>query len=448
MAGQRMQFPIGGKNKDELMAAMQKLKNADANYEKGRTWSLVYYAGEELTELVKQAYNMFFHENALNPTAFPSLRQFESEITAMAAHMLGGDEQVVGNMTSGGSESVMMTVKTARDWARKVRPEVTEPEMLLPITAHPAFMKAAHYFNVKPIHIPITEDYRADAVAARELVTSNTILIVGSAPAYPHGVVDPIVKLAALAQENHILCHVDACLGGFMLPFVRELGYPMPAFDFQVPGVTSISADIHKYGYAAKGASVILYRNRELRMHQLFAYPDWPGGAFISPSMSGTRPGGAIAAAWAVMNYLGKEGYVALAKSTMETTEALMKGIEAIPGLYILGKPNMSVFAFASQTHNVLVLADLMESYGWHMDRQHSPDCLHFMVTPAHEGIVDVFLGDLQKAVTLMETDSEVASQAGSAAMYGMVGTLPDRGMVRDFLLNMLDEFGTYKSSE
>jgi sphinganine-1-phosphate aldolase len=390
---------------------------------------------------------MFFHENALNPTAFPSLRQFESEVTAMAADMLGGDEHVVGNLTSGGSESVMMAVKTARDWARKARPEITQPEMLLPITAHPAFMKAAHYFDVKPVHISVASDYRADAEAARSLVTDDTILIVGSAPAYPHGVIDPIEELAALAQEKNILCHVDACLGGFMLPFVSELGYPLPAFDFQVLGVTSMSADIHKYGYAAKGASVVLYRNRELRLHQLFAYPDWPGGAFISPSMTGTRPGGAIAAAWAVIHFLGKEGYVEIARSTMRTTEALMQGIAAIPGLQILGKPHMSVFAFASDRHNVLVLADLMESYGWHMDRQHSPDCLHFMVTPAHEGIVDVFLSDLQKAVTLAETDPEVANRAGSAAMYGMVGAMPDRGMVRDFLLQMLDDFGTYKKA-
>jgi len=257
---------------------------------------------------------LFFSENALNPTVFPSLRRMETEVVAMTAALLGGDEHTVGNMTSGGTESLLMAVLTAREWGRAHKPDVQAPEMVLPATAHPAFEKAAHYFGVRPVHVPVGPDLRADVERMRAAITPRTVLLVGSAPSYPHGVVDPIVEIAQVAQEHGLLCHVDACVGGFELPFLRRLGYPVPDFDFQVPGVTSMSADLHKYGYAAKGASVVLYRDSALRRHQFFAYTDWPGGVYASATLAGTRPAGPIAAAWAVLHYLGEEGYLALAE--------------------------------------------------------------------------------------------------------------------------------------
>jgi glutamate/tyrosine decarboxylase-like PLP-dependent enzyme len=332
-----------------------------------------------------------------------------------------------------------MAVKSAREKARAERPEINRPEMVVPETAHPAFEKAAHYLDVKAVHIPVGEDFRADVEATHSAVNDNTILIVGSAPQFPQGVVDPIPELAAIAKEKGIPCHVDACLGGFILPWLRKLGYPVPDFDFAVDGVTSISADIHKYGFAAKGASCILYRDDALRKRQYFAYADWCGGIYVSPSMTGTRPGGAIAAAWATLQHFGQEGYLELAKKIMDTSEKLKAGIAEIPGLRILGDPVMGVFAFDLEKGNVFVLGDEMEQRGWHLDRVQSPPALHLMVTPPHADIVDSFLQDLR------ETSAEVAARgddgvAGMAAVYGMVASLPDRSQAKEFAVDFLNQ--------
>jgi len=432
-----MKLPSTGASRAAIADEMERARTGDADHRHARTFSLVYHAGDDVLEVAREAYVRFFSENALNPMAFPSLRGFERDVVSMTLDLLHAPAGSAGSMTSGGSESLLMAVKTARDWARATRPEVTRPEMLLPVTAHPALEKAAHYFDVVPVHIPVGPDFRADVKAAERLVSQSTILVVASAPAYPHGVIDPVAPLAELAQRHGALCHVDACLGGFLLPFVERLGRPLPAFDFRVPGVTSMSADIHKYGFAAKGASLVLYRTRELRRHQYFVYPDWPGGLYGSPSMTGTRPGGAIAAAWAVLRYLGEEGYVRLARTTMETTDALRRGIAAVPGLSILGEPDLSVLAFASSTVDVYMLADRMEQHGWKLDRQQLPPCLHLMVTPAHAAVVEPFLADLRVAVAELAETKPVPE--GAAAMYGMFGASPDRGVVGSFILDFMD---------
>jgi len=351
--------------------------------------------------------------------------------------------------------------------------------MTLPITAHPAFEKAAHYFNVKPIHTPARADFRADVAAVRDAITPRTVLIVGSAPSYPHGVIDPISDLARVAREHEILFHVDACVGGFLLPFARRLGYPIPPFDFSVDGVTSISADLHKYGYTAKGASVILYHHKKIRRHQLFAYTDWAGGVYASPTIGGTRPGGAIAAAWAVMNYLGEEGYLALTDQVMKTATRLRDGINAIDGLHILSDPDMSVMAIASERLNIYEVGDEMTVRGWHLDRQQFPPTLHLTVRPTHARRVDLFLSDLTAAAesarkpTLLkigntlilklaeaavrilpeELVSQLMARASSllggdsglpqrsAAMYGMMGSLPNRGDLRELVLDLVEGF-------
>ncbi|OQY96641.1 MAG: aspartate aminotransferase family protein, partial [Chloroflexi bacterium UTCFX4] len=263
-------FPARGYTRASIFDAMRAARARDVKWQAGRVFSLVFDAGDDVRAVAQQAYELFFAENGLNPTAFPSLRKFETEVVAMVAALLGGDDAIVGNMTSGGTESILMAVKAARDYARKIHPEIKMPEMILPVTAHPAFDKAAHYFDVKVTRTAITAEFRADVNATRAALTPNTILLVGSAPQYAHGVVDPIRELAQLAQEKNILLHVDACVGGMALPFARQLGYAIPDFDFTVPGVTSLSVDLHKYGYAAKGASVILYRSRALRRAMMY----------------------------------------------------------------------------------------------------------------------------------------------------------------------------------
>ncbi|MBK8781834.1 MAG: aspartate aminotransferase family protein [Anaerolineales bacterium] len=481
-------FPSTGKSKDEVLAAMRAARDHDVQWQKGRAFSLVYHAGKEVDDLLKEASLLFFSENGLNPTAFPSLRKFETEIVSMAASLLGGDDNAAGTVTSGGTESLLMAVKTARDWARKNRPEIKHPEMILPITAHPAFEKAAEYFGVKTVYIPVWADYRADVDAARKAVTTNTILMIGSAPAYPHGVVDPIRELAAIAQEHGILFHTDACVGGFMLPFVRKLGYPVPDFDLSVSGVTSISADLHKYGYAAKGASVILYKTAELRRHQMFVSINWPGGIYPSPSMGGTRPGAPIAAAWAVMNYLGESGYLELTDLVMKATRRLQDGVNATPGLKVVSNPEMSVFAIGSNPStgsglDVYSLADELTKHNWHLDRQQFPPTLHMTVQFGHVGVVDEFLSDLSAAAdvvrkpsfektangwlvkianflvrilpeawvtSFMEKASGLLGGGGGlpskmAPMYGLIGSLPNRGDLKEMVLDLLDGMTRYK---
>ncbi len=354
----------------------------------------------------------------------------------MTADLLGGGPQAAGTMTSGGSESILLAVKTARDWGRANR-GIEDPEMVLPVTAHPAFDKAAHCFGVRAVRIPVDQGFRADMRSLSGAITSRTVLVVGSAPSYPHGVVDPIEEMAALAAEAGVLFHTDACLGGFLLPFLQRLGRPIPRFGLDVPGVTSVSADLHKYGYSAKGASVVIYRDAALRRHQFFAFTDWPGGLYGSPGLLGTRPGGAIAAAWAVMNFLGEEGYLALARRVITTADRLREGIAAIPGLRILGDPPASVMAFACERGDPYRLADAMENRGWHLDRQHLPPSLHLMVTPAHEPVVETFLRDLAEAAHEVERSPE-EGLSGMAAIYGMAAALPERGEVRDLILDFL----------
>jgi glutamate/tyrosine decarboxylase-like PLP-dependent enzyme len=424
-----------GMSHEDVLARMREMRSEDARWQDGRTWSLVYNAGEDIRRLLAEAYTEFMSENGLSPLAFPSLRRFESEVLAIGAELFHGDT-AAGTMTSGGTESILMAVKTAREHARAER-GITEPEMVLPASVHPAFQKAAHYFGVKPINVPLGPDFRADVEAMRAAIGPRTVLMVGSAPAYPHGVVDPIPELAAVAQEKGVLFHVDACLGGFLLPFARRLGHAIPDFDFAVPGVTSLSADLHKYGYAAKGASLVLYRTAELRRHQFFTYADWCGGIYASPSMAGTRPGGAIAAAWAILKYLGEEGYLRLARVVLDTARALREGIASTPGLKLLGEPKLSVFAFASDTLDIYALGDAMEARGWKLDRQMMPPALHMMVTPAHAAVVEPFLADLRACAASLAR-GEPAPE-GSAAMYGMLGAIPDKREAAGFILQFMD---------
>lgn len=429
-------LPKNRRSKEEVLAELRTLRADDARWKEGRTFSLVYHVDDEHSALLKEAYGEFMSENGLSPLAFPSLRRMESEVVSMAAELFHGDADVAGTMTTGGTESILMAVKAARQWAREEK-GIARPEMIVPRSVHPAFEKAGHYFDVDILHADLDADFRVDVKHVERLITPRTALIVGSAPPYPHGVMDPISELAALAQSRGLLFHVDACLGGFFLPFAKKLGQDIPPFDFEVPGVTSLSADLHKYGYAAKGASLVLYRDRALRRHQFYAYGGWPGGLYASPSMTGTRPGGAIAAAWAVMHYLGEEGYLENARRVLSALRKLTEGINAIPGLRVLGKPQIGVFAFSSDSLNVYELGDAMDARGWKMDRQQNPPALHCMLTPAHERIVEPLLADLRDCASRLAS-GEPAPE-GSAAMYGMVGAIPDSKQVDGFLMEFLD---------
>jgi len=430
-----MKFPDRGTPRDELTSRLREAISRDADWLGGKIWSLVYFAGDDVAEVLKEAYTTAFYSNGLGPGAFKSLKKFESEVIAMTSDLLR-HRGAAGNMTSGGTESILMAVKTARDWGHAEK-GVTQPQIVVPLTAHPAFDKAAHYLGVDIVHTSLQDDLRADVEAMGELVNQDTVLIAGSAPCYPFGVIDPISEIAALAKERGVCCHVDACLGGYLLPFVERLGYPVPPWDFRVEGVTSISADLHKYGFSARGASTILYRDPELRRHQFFATSDWPGGLYGSPTLAGSRPGGAIAAAWAVLNYLGVDGYTRLAGDIMDTTTSLIDGINRIEGLKVLGQPDMSVFAFNSDSVDIHAVADQLNAAGWHPDQQQLPPSLHCMVTPAHKDVARPFLADLKRAVD--DVAANAPAPGGRAAMYGMLDKMPDRAAVRDVVLDSMD---------
>lgn len=433
-------IPEHGMEHGEVMNRLRNFARHDANYRDSRTWSLVYYLSEEHTSFLKDAYGLYFSENALNPMAFKSLKLMETEVVQMAAKLLNGDDGAVGTMTSGGTESCLLPVVTYRERARARRKLTANPEMIAPESVHVAWEKAAKYFGVKMVHAPLDGNYSADPAAVEGLINKNTILLVASAPSYPHGAVDPIPAIGEIAQRHNLPLHVDACLGGFLLPFVERLGHHVTPFDFRVSGVTSIGADVHKYGFSAKGASVLLYRSMDYLKHQFFIYEDWPGGVFASPAMLGTRPGGAIAAAWGALNAIGMDGYVEIAKNIMNTTARLKDGIEEA-GFNILGKPSMSVFAYASQHSDVDIYAvgDQLEQRGWLVDRLQRPPALHCMVTPRHADVAETYLNDIRAAVDTVRRKPGLAAK-GNAAMYGMIASVPLRSVIKSQVSKMMED--------
>ena len=398
MKRNRMDLPPEGRPLEELRREMEERKRSDADWRGGRTFSLVYPAGEDVDEVLRAANDLYVFENALNPQRFPSLKVMERDVVGMTLGLLHGPDDAGGCMTSGGTESILMAVKTARNRAREER-GITAPEMVVPISAHPAFAKAAELLGIEVHLAPLAPDLRVDVAAVADLIGDRTVLVVGSAPNYPHGMIDPIEDLASLALEKGCSFHTDACVGGFLLPFLEKLGEEIPPWDFRVEGVSTISADVHKYGYATKGASVCAHRDRATLKHQIFIYDAWPGGSYGSPALAGARPAAPIAAAWAVLSYLGEKGYLDLSRRAIGTARKLRRGIEAIDGLFILGNPPASLLAFASDSLDIMAVGDVMDDRGWCLDRQVGPEALHMMVSPEHDRVADRFLEDLREAV-------------------------------------------------
>jgi sphinganine-1-phosphate aldolase len=429
---ERLRIPSEGTARDELLATMDTYREGDARWQDGRCFSLVYFAGEEHERTLIEAHEKFFMENALNPMAFKSLKRMEAEVIQMTASMLHGPPNAVGTMTSGGTESILMAVKAYRERARSKWPWIRRPEIVAPATIHVAFDKAAHYFGLRLRHAEVGDDGRANVEAMRAKITRNTVMLAASAPQYPHGVLDPIEEIGALAEEKNLPFHVDACVGGFMLPWVERLGYPMRPFDFRVPGVTSMSADLHKYGLAAKGASTVIYRDMSYLKHQFFVATDWPGGIYASPSALGTRSGGTIAAAWAALISLGEKGYLHHTRLGMQATQQLMAGVREIPGLALIGEPAGTIFAYRSVDPSVDLYAvgDQLASKGWHVDRQQKPATIHLTVTSQHCDYFEAYLADLREAVAFARAHPELRAE-GNAAMYGMMAKVPFRAMIK-----------------
>jgi sphinganine-1-phosphate aldolase len=435
----RPNFAAEGLAPDRVLDELKALRGEDVRWREGRSWSLVYWAGEEHTRFVEQAYLEYFCENGLSPTAFPSLGQMESEVVAMMCDLLRGDPvHSGGSMTSGGTESTLLATKAHRDRARARRGHRRSDagSVVIPSTAHPAFAKAAHYLDLELRATPVDDRFTADVAVIADAIDESTVMIGASAPCFPYGVVDPLEELGALALEREVGLHVDAALGGIMLPILRDRGFDVPRVGLDIPGVTSISADLHKYGFGPKGAGTVLYADDELRRSQYFVYLDWPGGVLASPTMLGTRPGGSISASWAVLKRLGRDGYGDLFTAIMATTEILQRGIAAIDGLHVIGAPAMSVFAFGSDRHDMWSIADRLEGDGWRIDRQRDPDCIHLIVNPHHERIAERFLEDLDQAVAVALPEVQTSKRH----LYGVNAAVEADGDVEAAMLDFLDD--------
>ncbi|TNE36700.1 MAG: aspartate aminotransferase family protein [Alphaproteobacteria bacterium] len=409
----RTEFPAKGTPWEDLKRTMVDMGANDIDWRHGRNGMYVFYAGEDVLRVAKEAYTLYMSENGLGPMAFPSLKQMESDVISMGLSLLNAPEDGAGSMTSGGTESIMLGVKTARDYAASLGKNTVQAEVVVPFATHLAFDKACHFLGLKIVRVPQAEDRRANVKAMEAAITDRTIMLVGSAPAYPFGLIDPISDLSDLAEKHDLWLHVDACVGGYLAPFVTMNGTDLDIFDFRNPGVKSMSADLHKYGYCAKGASTILYRDKSLFEFQKFDCDTWPSGRMVTPSLGGTRPGGAISAAWAVMNYLGVEGYRAKAKIITQTRGKLQAAIEAIDGLEVFGDPKLGIICFGSPDFDVNVLWGKLFERGWFLSLTTEPKGIHLMMTPAHEQSVDQLISDLEELVPEVRASSENAEAPG-----------------------------------
>ena len=402
-----------------MLAQLDAFKANDVRWREGRAFTLAYSAGEDVLAVAEAAYARFATENALNTDAFPSLRRIQSEVVDAVGQWLHAGDDGAGFMTSGGTESILLVVKGARERGRKEK-GITSPNVVLPTSAHAAFEKACYYFGLESRRISVRADWRADVPAMEAAINDNTVMLVGSAPQYPQGVIDPIEAIAAVAAFRDINCHVDGCMGGVVLAYLARLGHKIPPWNFAVPGVTSISVDLHKYGYTAKGASVIMYRNKKLRSYQTYATDNWLGGAYGSSGVLGTKGGGAMAAAWTVMHYLGDDGYLRVTAAARRACEELAAFIEAIPELQLRAKPDTTLLAFGAADPEVLdvyAVADALWRRGWYVDKQGPPASLHCTVNAVHEGKIVAFTDDLRAAID----ETKATGAAGARGAYGTV---------------------------
>ena len=439
-------LPAEGVARAEILKLIDELASKErAHWAQGNASGAVYRSDPEHLDFQNEVYARTAQSNPLHTDIWPSSSKFEAEIVSMCARLLGAPpeealaeaERISGTVTSGGTESIILAMKSYRDLAwsshRRGRRQILAPE-----SAHAAFDKAAQLLGLEVVRIPVGADYRADLGSMRRAFGPHTLVAVASAPCFPHGVIDPVPEIARLASEQDVGLHVDACLGGFVLPFARELGHAVPDFDFRVPGVTSMSIDTHKYGYAAKGTSVILYRGADLYRQQYFVSTEWSGGLYFSPTLAGSRPGGLSAAWWASLVSTGHAGYLDATRRILETAAQIRRGIAEIPDLYVLGDP-LWVIAFASHTVDIYRVLEEMGRRGFSLNGLQHPPSVHLCVTLAHTepGAAERFLGELRAAVETVRALPK--DKQGTAPVYGMATSFPARGAVAELLRRYIE---------
>jgi sphinganine-1-phosphate aldolase len=439
------ELPLKRSTPQEILKLVKQYNSlTDVQWKKGKVSGGIYASmdNNELIDLMTQVFGETAYTNPLHPDVFPGVRKMEVEVVRIACDLFHGDDNSCGTMTTGGTESIVMACKAMRDYARAVK-GIKHPEMIAPITVHAGFDKAAEYMNIRLIHVPVdSKTGKVNVTAMKRAITKNTIMLIGSSPNFPHGIIDPIPEIADLGLKYDIPVHVDACLGGWLLPFMREADYPVPVGDFSIPGVTSISADTHKYGYAPKGSSVVLYREPKYRHYQYSVCTDWPGGVYASPTVSGSRAGANIATCWASILFHGREGFVESTKKVIDAARKLKKAIQCTPGLQLVGDPLMSVVAATSNQFNVLEMSDQLTKRGWNLNTLQFPPAFHVCLTLMHtkEGVLDLLIQDIQSIAENLRK-SPPSALTGQAAVYGMAAAIPDRSMIGDIAKHYLDAY-------
>ncbi|CDQ58562.1 unnamed protein product [Oncorhynchus mykiss] len=434
------QLPEQGLSQVQVLDRIREYQTLnEVDWEKGRVSGAVYWGDQTLTKLLVKVYGDFAWSNPLHPDLFPGVRKMEAEIVRMACTLFNGGPNSCGTVTSGGTESILMACKAYRDMAYERG--VKHPEIVAPVSVHAAFDKAANYFGMKLVHIPLDKKtLKVDVKAMRRAINKNTAMLVCSAPQFPHGIIDPIEEVGKLAVKYNLPLHVDACLGGFLIVFMAKANYPLAPFDFRVKGVTSISADTHKYGFAPKGSSVILYSDKKYRHYQYFVAPDWQGGIYASPSVAGSRPGGIIAACWATMMYMGEDGYIKTTKKIIDTARTIKTEIRKINGVFVFGDPEVSVVAIGSDVFDIFRLSNALTSKGWNLNTLQYPSSIHICCTVLHtqEGVAKQFIGEVKEQVALILKNPNEKT-TGMGAIYGMAQSIPDRSMVTEISCGFLD---------
>lgn len=436
-------LPKKRKSADEIMKSIEKYLSLDqVNWEAGNVSGTVYSGDGDLNAVVGDVYKKFTWSNPLHPDVFPSVRKMEAEIVRMTCNLFRGDpDESCGCVSSGGTESIMLASKAYRTWAYERG--IKRPEMVCPVSCHAAFEKAAVCFAMRIVYVPVDPETRmVDLKAMKRAINKNTCMLVGSAPQFPHGVVDPIEGIAKLGRRYGIPVHVDACLGGFLIPFMADAGYPIKPFDFSVDGVTSISADTHKYGYAPKGTSILMYSAKKWLHHQYFVMPDWQGGIYATPMFAGSRSGAVVSTCWAAMMYHGRQGYVESTRRIVKTARHIEAQLRKIDGIFVYGKSEVSVVAFGSDDFDIYRLSSALVECGWNLNSLQFPSSIHICVTlpQTKQGVADRFVNDVRKAVAkIMKKPG--AKTTGAGAMYGMAASIPDRSIVGDLTKAYMDAF-------
>lgn len=413
----RKSLPATGLDREAIFARMTAMSSQDADWRRGRVPLYVFKGNEQVAEIARDAFLQFFNENGLGgKRAFPGLKKMEDEVLEVGLSLFHAPAEAVGYFTTGGSESIIAAVKACRDYVRKRNGNAHRGgNLILPYSAHPAFTKAAMLMDLETRRVPVGGDCRADVAAMARAVDNETIMLVGSAPCFPYGTIDPIAELGLLAQRRNVWLHVDACVGGYIAPFAAKAGYPVPEFDFSVPGVTSLSADLHKFGFCPKPASTVLYRTPDAASCQPFDVDEWPGGRFMTATIAGTRPGGSIAGAWATLHAMGEQRYIETARQILETAHAYRRDIETC-GLQIIGKPDLSILAFTSTEIDMHAVSEGMARRKWVPGVVRQPFGLHLMLSMLHAPAREDYIRDLRASID--EARAKPAGRSGVEATY------------------------------